>query len=457
MKTLTLKEVAEELGSEYSGDGICKDITSDSRSVSEGSLFVAIKGDNFDGHRFVDAAFESGAAAVVISDPSCVTKGKTCFLVKDTKQAYIQLGGLYRKKFAVRCVAVSGSVGKTTTKDFIACALSVFGKTHKTQGNQNNEIGFPNTLFALEDDTKMLVCEMGMSGFGEIAPMSIAAAPEIAVLTNIGVSHLEMMGTRENILKEKLDIVKGLCPPKILVLNDDNDLLSGVREIPGVKIVRVGIDSERADFRAELICSDNFATSFVIRTKDQAYMAKIPTLGDYNVLNALIATAVADSMGYDTAAAVRGLADYSPSGMRQRVVPCEKITVIEDCYNASPDSMRASIGTLCKHFSGRKIAVLADMLELGTDSADMHEKIGEFAAQSGVNMLVLYGDNSLHMAGGAKKCGMKDVFHFDSRDELLSFLLGCLKEGDTVLFKGSHSMQLEKVVAKLYETYVPKA
>lgn len=456
MKPLLLTEIAAALGVNYTGNEICTSISSDSRKMDKGSVFVAIVGEVFDGHKFVDAAFDKGAVAAVISNPDYAIDGKPCFVVDDTKDAYIKLGGLYRTKFDARCVAVTGSVGKTTTKDFIACVLSVFGKTQKTLGNQNNEIGFPNTLFDLTDDTKMLVAEMGMSGFNEIAPMTIAAAPEVAVVTNIGVSHLEAMGTRENILKEKLDIAKGLQGAKVLVLNDDNDLLSTVDHLEDVNIVRVGIASERADFTASDILTDGFETSFTLHHKEQSFACRIPALGDYNVLNALIAVAVAHSLGFDIESAATGLMNYVPSGMRQHVVNCGDITVIEDCYNASPDSMRASVGTLTTHFkNGRTIAVLADMLELGAASADMHKGIGEFAGTSGLDVLLCYGDMSVHMARGAVDKGVKKVLHFNDKDILLASLLGILQKGDTVLFKGSHGMKLEQVIEKLYHTYPP--
>jgi len=457
MKPLYLNEIATALGCSYEGDLICTSISSDSRKIAPGSVFVAIVGEVFDGHKFVSSAFEQGAVAAVISDPAYAVEGRTCFVVADTKDAYIKLGGLYRTKFDARCVAVTGSVGKTTTKDFIACTLSEFGKTQKTLGNQNNEIGFPNTLFDLTDDTKMIVTEMGMSGFNEIAPMSLAAAPEVAVLTNIGVSHLEAMGTRENILKEKLDIVKGLTGVRTLVLNDDNDLLQTVDNLDGIKIVRVGIESKRADFTAENIRSDGFETSFIIYAKEQVFLAKIPTLGDYNVLNALIAIAVADSLGLDVAQAVIGLQNYTPSGMRQRVVNCGDITVIEDCYNASPDSMRASVGTLARHFdTGRTVAVLADMLELGEQSPAMHREIGAFAAECGIDLLLTYGQMCVHMAEGAVQGGLKEVYHYDTKEELVKALNQMVQKGDTVLFKGSHGMKLEQVIEKLYLTYPPK-
>lgn len=454
MKTLLLSEIATALGCFYQGDAVCQNISTDSRTIGSGSLFVAVVGDSFDGHQFVSTAFEKGAVAAVISDEAFAVPGKVCFVVKDTKHSYIQLGGLYRDKFDTVCVAITGSVGKTTTKDFIACALSPFGKTNKTQGNQNNEIGLPNTLFALEDDTKMLVAEMGMSGFGEIKPLSLAAKPQVAVITNIGVSHLQAMGTRENILKEKLDITTGLCGKKVLVVNSDNDLLSTVKEIQGVHIATVGIANTKADFVATDIQSGLLHTSFIIHHQSLAYMAMIPTLGEYNVSNALIATAVAHALGFDIATAVAGLANYVPSGMRQRVVSHGDITVIEDCYNASPDSMRAAISTLASHFgSGRKIAVLADMLELGSDSARMHEEIGQFVAQQHIDVLITFGSQAKLFAKGAGQNSNLTTLKFDTKEEIATYLATFLQSGDTLLFKGSNGMKLGDVIEQLYKIY----
>lgn len=453
MKPLRLQAIAEAIGASYTGELTVSDISSDTRAIGEGSLFVAIRGERFDGHTFVAQAFEKGAAAAVLSDPAFAVEGRPCLVCPNTLDAMIQIGGLYRQLFDVRCVGVTGSVGKTTTKEMLYAALSPFGKTLKTEGNQNNEIGMPRTLFGLTDDTRLAVIEMGMSGFGEIEPMTRAVRPEVAVLTNIGVSHLEKLGTRENILAEKLSITRGLQGVRTLVLNEDNDLLSTVERADGARrIIRISLCDRDADIWADALSSDTDRTHFVVHYADgAAYPACIPCLGQHNVYDALLALGAAEAFGFERAAAVAGLEDYQTAGMRQRVKKLAGITVIEDCYNASPDSMRASLALLGQNFGGaRKAAVLADMLELGERSAQMHRQVGRDAAAEGIDALFCYGEQARLIAEGAREAGCKAVFCFDEKDRLAEELCRWLAPGDCVLVKGSRGMKLEEVLEIVY-------
>lgn len=454
MKPLRLQAIAEAIGASYTGELTVSGVSSDTRAIGEGSLFVAIRGERFDGHAFVAQAFEKGAAAAVLSDPAFAVEGRPCLVCPNTLDAMIQIGGLYRSLFSeVRCVGVTGSVGKTTTKEMLYAALSPFGKTLKTEGNQNNEIGMPRTLFQLTDDTRLAVIEMGMSGFGEIEPMTRAVRPEVAVLTNIGVSHLEKLGTRENILAEKLSITRGLQGVRTLVLNEDNDLLSTVERADGARrIIRISLCDRDADIWADALSSDSDCTHFVVHYADgAAYPARIPCLGKHNVYDALLALGAAEAFGLDRATAVAGLQAYQTAGMRQRVKKLAGITVIEDCYNASPDSMRASLALLGQNFGGaRKAAVLADMLELGARSAQMHRQVGRDAAAEGIDALFCYGEQARLIAEGAREAGCKEVFSFDEKDQLAEALCRWLAPGDCILVKGSRGMKLEEVLEIVY-------
>lgn len=457
MRSLPLGDIARAIGAQLPGG--CDpaqqitEISSDTRTIVPGSLFVAIEGERFDGHAYVQAAFDKGAAAAVVARP-VERAGGPQLVCQNTKNALIAMGGLYRDLFeSCRFVAVTGSVGKTTTKEMIYAALRRFGKTLKTEGNQNNEIGMPATLFRLQDDTRLAVIEMGMSGFGEIAPMTRAVRPEVAVVTNIGVSHLEAMGTRENILHEKLDIALGLQGPKTLVLCSDNDLLSTVTQVPGADhILRYAIADKSADFVAGSIHSDRVSTFFTVHCKEGDFPVQIPCLGQHNVLNALAAIAVSAALGLSVATAAAGCADYQPAGMRQRLVQCGDITFIEDCYNASPDSMRASITLLAQNFPGRrKIAVLADMLELGEHSQQMHRDVGQMLCDNGIDCAFLYGPQMLRCAETATAGGV-EVRHFADKPALTAAVIAALAPGDCVLVKGSRGMKLEEVLEEIYHT-----
>ena len=459
-KTLTLKEIAAALGCHTDSGEICTNISTDSRTIQPGSVFVAICGDKFDGHKFVASAFEKGAVAAVISKKEYAVPEKECYLVPDTKVANIALGGLYRSKFKeLQVVAITGSIGKTTTKDMVACALAPFGQTAKTIGNQNNEIGFPNTLYALKQTDKMLVAEMGMSGFHEIEPMTVAARPNVAVITNIGVAHLQAMGTRENILKEKCDIALGLVDPGVLIINADNDLLGAIDPatgVPGAKqVLHYGVHATRLDYRAVHITPTGDGMSFDVEGPGFCVPCHVPALGEHHVQNAVAAVAVAHVLGLSPAVAATGINNYAPSGKRQRITHCkDNVVVIEDCYNASPESMETALGVLKEYFgTGRTIAFLADMLELGDDSQKMHESVGEKVATLHIDVLIAYGQQAKYMARRAEQCGVKTVLWGMDKNELLNQLQNMLQPGDAVLFKGSHSMALETVSEQLIQEF----
>lgn len=445
MKT---EEIASACHGISSGSAEVDSVVIDNREAKPGSLFVAIKGERLDGHEFVKAAEDAGAAAALVSrDVDC---NIPVIKVKDTGKAFLELANHYRKKFDIPVVGLTGSVGKTTTKEMIWNVLGARFNAYKTQENLNNEIGVPRVLLGLEKEHTAAVIEMGMNHKGEISRLTAAVQPTMAVITGVGVSHIENLGSREGILAAKLEIVEGLPDGATLILNADNDMLSTVtEETLGNRVVikRFGIET-KADITAENIVYNDNSTDFTACIFEERFNVTIPTTGAHNVYDALAALLVGHELGIDNESAAKALLLYEPSGMREKTEIVNGVTLIEDCYNASPDSVKALSETLkIKGENGRrKIAVIADMLELGSYSEKAHSDCGRFLADAGVDMLLTYGTLSKYTAESAKKNGVIRVFDFDDKKELANHLCQILKPGDVVAFKGSRGMKLEEVI-----------
>ena len=448
---LEISKIAKALGSGVVSDKIITRVSIDSRDVDENTLFFAIKGDRFDGHDFIPDVVEKGVGAVVSHQKiDCLAP---VILVDDTKKAFLDFASYYRCSFPqLLVVALTGSVGKTTTKEMTACVLSQKNKTLKTEGNLNNEIGMPRTLFRLDESYGSAVIEMGMDNAGQISALSKSCKPDCAIITNVGVSHIENLGSRDGILKAKLEILDGLPKGSPLFLNGDNDKLSTVKT-DDYKVIFFGIDNKKCDILAEDIVEKDLSTEFVAVKGELRQKITIPTVGIHNVYDALAAFAVGIEYGIEPGNIAMGLENYVPSGMRQRIKDVNGITFIEDCYNASPDSQKAGLNALCKISKGRKIAVLGDMLELGSYSETAHRNVGEYAAECKVDMLYTYGEESAFMADSAKKSGLESVFSFNDKTELTKALAKELKIGDTILFKASRGMKLEEVFEELYKIF----
>ena len=448
---LKVTEIAKALGTNIDSENIINRVSIDSRDVDANTLFFAIKGERFDGHDFVkDVALKGVGAVVCHKEVEC---SAPVIYVKDTKDALLDLASYYKSSFKdLTLIALTGSVGKTTTKEMVACVMEQSGETLKTEGNFNNEIGMPRTLFRLSETTKNAVIEMGMDGFGQISVLAKCAKPDCAIITNIGVSHIENLGSQEGILKAKLEMLDGLEKGSSLFLNGDNDMLSTVKN-DDYNIVFFGIENKNCDILAEDIKEIGLSTEFVAVKGDIRQKITIPTVGIHNVYNALSAFAVGLEYGISPENIAKGLMNYAPSGMRQKIREVNGITVIEDCYNASPDSQKAGLNSLCKIAKGRKIAVLGDMLEMGSYSETAHRTVGEFAAECSVDLLYTYGEESEYMADSAKKSGLQSVFAFTDKTELTNTLLSEIKTGDTLLFKASRGMKLEEIIEKIYEQW----
>lgn len=447
MKRLTLNEIAEHIGGTFNRDAEFCEVCIDSRLCRPGCLYVAIKGENFDGHDFTAAAFANGASAAIVHHD--VDADGPMLRVEDTHKALMQLAHWYRTTFDIPVVGLTGSVGKTTTKEMTWFVLNEKYNALKTEGNLNNNIGLPRTLLRMDEGTEAAVIEMGMSDRGEISELSQIAEPTVAIISNIGVSHMENLGSRENILKAKLEILDGLrenCP---ILLNGDDPYLAGA-VIENHPVLYYGIDDKTCDFRAANIEQCDESTEFDIIYDGKTQHAVIPTIGRHNVYNALAAFGTGMQLGVTPEEAVRGLAKYTPSGMRQRMKNVNGIKFVEDCYNASPDSQRAALKMLSEMKADRKIAVLGDMLELGAISEESHRNAGLLAAKSKVDIFMTYGERSLASAEKAKECGVPEVYGFTDKKALADKLYETLKPGDAVLFKASRGMALEDVINDLY-------
>lgn len=447
MKALTFKEAAAAVGSSTALAGRFDSICTDTRKITDGCLFIAIKGDNFDGHDFAAKAVESGAQAVIV-EKDCGL-GDRQILVENTRLALLDLAGYYRSLFNIPVIGITGSVGKTTTKEMVHAVMSSKYNTLKNEGNLNNEIGVPLTLFRLDDSHEAAVIEMGMSGFDEISRITKAVRPDAAIISNIGVSHIENLGSREGILKAKLEILHGMKADAPVILNGDDDMLLTVR--PGAHpVIYYGIDNRNVNYKASDITSKESETELTVGFAGGSGRVSLPYPGRHNIYNSLAAVAAGSLFGVELSDALEALKGYVPAGMRQRINKKHGMTFIEDCYNASPDSQAAALAVLGGMNSQRKIAVIGDMLELGSVSRDAHYGVGTKAAENKIDAVFTYGERSLETAKGARDGGVDDVRSFDDKQVLSEELISYLKEGDAVLFKASRGMKLEDVIYSIY-------
>lgn len=451
MKAFTLQEAAAALGlPQMQAQATLADVCTDTRKIQPGSLFVCLRGERFDGHAFASQAAKLGAAALLVDHP--VDADVPQLVVTDTGKALLQLAGWYRRRFQLPVVGLTGSVGKTTTKEFIALVLGAKYNTLKTQGNLNNEIGVPQMLFRLEDSHTAAVIEMGMNHFGEISRLTRAVAPTVGLITNIGVSHIENLGSRAGILQAKLEILEGMAPDAPLIVNMDNDMLRTVK-LGDRPLLTFAIDDQSADFTATDIAEQGSTTTFTVHHSTFTQPVTIPTVGIHNVYNALAAMAVGYVTGVNPGAAASALANYVPAGMRQNLVQVGGVQVIEDCYNASPDSMRAALQTLGKLPVHRRYAVLGAMLELGDYAKEAHTQVGKMAAENGIDGVLAYGADAAYIVEAAKQAGLENARLFDTKEALAQSLAQQVQPGDGVLFKGSRGMHLEDVMHTVYERW----
>lgn len=419
-------------------------VSTDSRQLQSGELFVALVGERFDGHDFAARAVERGAAGVVVSRPTMVPTGAV-IMVPDTGKALQDVACFHRRRFNLPVVAVTGSNGKTTTKDMIATVLGAKMPVLKTTANYNNEIGLPLTLLGLTERHRAAVVELGMRGKGQIAALAAVALPTIGVVTNVGETHLGLLGSVDNIAAAKRELVEALPADGVAILNADDDRVAAMAAAAPGKVVLYGC-GPASEVRATAVKATSSGLSFMLMAAGETVVMNIPVPGRHNVYNALAAAAVALTLGLSLADIAAGLRAFTPSGMRLNIFSTESYVVINDAYNASPMSMAAAIETLSEISQGRKVAVLGDMLELGHAAAAAHQRVGDLLADQGVALVVTVGRDAAYIAEQARRRGVPAVYSVQEHAAAREILRQQLRPGDTILVKGSRGMHMENVL-----------
>ena len=469
MKNMTLLQVASACNGQIVGDYDANleisGVVVDSRRIEQDFLFIATVGERVDGHNFINTAFDQGALGAVCEKVPNGVKGP-CILVENSFEALKQIASWYRLQLDIKVVGITGSVGKTSTKEFISSVLEQKYHVLKTEGNFNNEIGLPLTILKIKDYHQIAVLEMGISDFGEMHRLSKIAKPDLCVITNIGQCHLENLGSREGILKAKSEIFDFMSEDGSVCINGDDDMLSTIKEVKGKKPIKFGIHPSNDVAATDITTHGLFGSSCSIHINenellhDQANMtnqilhADIPLPGEHMILNALAATAVGTLLQLSADEIVAGIRAVKPVGGRSNIIKKNNHTIIDDCYNANPVSMKSAIDLLGKADT-RKVAILGDMFELGEKEKELHKEVGEYAAVE-VDVLICVGALSRNMYDGAVQ-EIKNPSHpcrveyYETRDEMLVHLDQMIKTNDTILVKASHGMKFEEVVRYLGE------
>lgn len=453
MKHMTLREITAACGGTYFGDSesTAKEVSSvviDSRKVTQDSLFVAIRGARVDGHTFIPQTIEAGALCALSEEPL----GEVTFpyiLVDSCTQALKDLAEHYRKSLDIKVVGISGSVGKTSTKEMIASVLSQKYNVLKTEGNFNNEIGVPLTIFNLREEHEIAVLEMGINHFGEMTRLAKMARPDICVITNIGVAHMELLGSRDGILKAKTEMFQYMNPDGTIIFNGDDDKLITYSPENGITPIYFGL-GENSSYRAEQIANNGLrGTNATFVTPKSKFSAHISIPGEHMVHNALAGIAVGYALGMSDAEIKAGIEALKPLAGRNHLIETNTYTIIDDCYNANPISMKASIDVLSKADT-RTVAILGDMGELGAKEKEMHYDVGQHTATAGIHVLICIGTLSEELARGAKETGCNiQIYHYPDQEHFFAEMSSILEKNDTILVKASHAMAFEKIVKKL--------
>ncbi len=474
MKNMTLKNIAHAVGGTLHMESAAADtdasfaqaqgVVCDSRKMEKGFIFIATVGERVDGHSFIESVFEMGALGVVCEKAPANPKG-AYILVNDSFQALKDMAEFYLSGLDVKVIGITGSVGKTSTKEFVASVLAQGFRVQKTEGNFNNEVGLPLTVLQIRDDCEAAVLEMGISDFGEMRRLSKIAKPDICVITNIGQCHLENLGTRDGILKAKSEIFDYMKENGSICLNGDDDKLAAVSDVKGIKPLFFGSSKEHAVYAEDYKDNGLFGGSVTIHINtgsgDTQFRADIPLPGAHMVSNALAAAAVGSIMGLDAEKIRQGIGSVKPLGGRSHIIHGTRFTVIDDCYNANPVSMKAALDLLTMsdfNVSPRRVAVLGDMFDLGKNECKLHAEVGRYAAGLEIHVLICVGSlckNMFDAAAGAEN-PRQQAYYFEDKASMLSALSGILQDNDTVLVKASHGMKFEEVVERIGEEF-PRA
>ncbi len=453
MKNLTIENISRACCGTYHGatsllQKEVNHVAIDSRKVKNGDLFVAIKGERVDGHSFIPEVMENGALCA-ISEQDLGSQPYPYILVDSTAQALLDIAKLYRESFDVKVVGISGSVGKTSTKEMIASVLSEKYNVHKTQGNLNSESGLPLTIFELNEEHEVSVLEMGINHFGEMRKLSTVAQPDICVITNIGVAHLEFLKTQEGILKEKTQMFQDIKPGGFIIVNGDDPLLSTVEPIRSAHLIRYGTSAEHTIYATDIKPLGLRGSSCVIHTPDDTFSCTIPTPGAHMISNALAGAACGYALGLTPEQIQAGIEHLPFLSGRNNIIQTDKVIILDDCYNANPVSMKAAIDVLDLGI-GRKVAIVGNMGELGVNEAELHRSVGLYLAEKNIDVICAVGQLAKHIVEAFQETNSTGkVYWFESKDALISRLKEIILPGDNILVKASNSMQFSDIVKTL--------
>jgi UDP-N-acetylmuramoyl-tripeptide--D-alanyl-D-alanine ligase len=450
MNRLSISRIVDLAGAKLeSGDGnvSVEKVSTDSRTLKRGELFVALRGENFDGHKFVEVVAKAGAAGAIV-DPSWKGNLPNKFAViraKDTLLAYQDLAANYRKSLPIKVLAITGSNGKTSTKDFAASVLARKFRVTKTEGNFNNHVGLPRTILEATSEHEIGVWEVGMNHPGEIGALAKIAAPNAAIITNVGVAHIEFMGSRDAIANEKGALAEAVGPEGTVILNAEDSFSEAIAKRTRAKVVFAGI--ERGSVRALEVRQSADGSEFTILEGAHRCRAQLPVPGLHMVQNALLAVAAGRVFGLSIEECAAGLAAAPLTKARLQIKEVRGVQFIDDSYNANPDSMTAALRTLVElGAEGKRIAVLGEMRELGSETERGHAQVGEAAAEFGIDQLIAIGENGAIIADAAEKAGLKKSTAVKSTTEAAELLSEIAEPGDLVLIKGSRLAQTERVI-----------
>ena len=466
MKDLSIKNILDVTNGELvvgNEDYIVKSYSKDTRTIKNGDCYIGIKGETFDGSKFWEQALENGASTVIVQnvdiDSGKIEKwaDKNIIKVQDTLEALYGLARYKRSLYDIPVIAITGSVGKTSTKDIVASVVAKKYKTLKTEGNNNNNIGLPFTILRMQDE-EAAVLEMGMNHFGEISLLASIAKPNICIITNIGTSHIGNLGSRENILKAKLEILEG-SKKDAVIINNDNDLLhkwyEKNKENYNIKTYAI---NEKSDVMAKDINLKENASDFTCKIGDEEERITVPVGGEHFVLNSLCAITVGEVLGIEPEKIKFGIENFELTKKRMDIIELKNgVKIINDAYNASLESMKASLKVLSEFKENRKIVVLGDMFELGDFAKELHEKVGEEVVKNKIDILIASGENAKYITEVAKK-GMQEenVYYLENKEDIESLLQKIVKSGDVILFKASNGMQFYKIAERMVELWERK-
>lgn len=426
-----------------------KAISTDTRKIEEGTMFIALKGENFNGNNYVLDAFNKGAKIAIVDEVKCdlneLKEDVALIKVQNTGRALMDLAKFYREKLGLKVVGITGSAGKTSTKDLVAAVLSDKYKVFKTKGNFNNEIGLPLMILELDSTYDVAILEMGMRGLGQIKELAEIASPDLGIITNIGISHIEILKTRENILKAKMEIATFFDKNNTLVVCGNDDFL-GVLPSAEYKIVKTGV-GENFEIGAKNIALEELSSKFTVYDGEKEEEFSLDMPGEHNISNLMLGIAIAKELGVSFEEMKRGLKNIEATSMRLELIKKDGFSILNDCYNSSPVAVKSAIDVMKNIEGKRRIAVLGTMRELGHKSEEAHEEIGKYAKENGIEKVLCFGDFSENIKEGyGEGCTV-----YENKEELIKDLLNIICEGDIILVKASRSLKFEEITKALLE------